>query len=201
MVSPAIQLNVANINQDFEIMSRILSASLDCSKLYLATPYFNLPAEYENLMVDLKPGSFEILTASPQANGFYGSLGISRHVPAAYSYLEKLFLKKMSSKNHNDCLREYQRAGWTWHGKGIWLNSAEYNLTSIGSSNLNYRSLYRDFEVQLYLVTNNRDLKIKIDSNRTELFSHSFPVDLQSLSRRQIPNSVKFLTKLLKTMF
>ena len=69
------------------------------------------------------PGS--ILTASPYANGFFGSKGISGLLPAAYTHLSFRFLQAARSANIQ--LREWQRGivgqpnGWTYHAKGLWV--------------------------------------------------------------------------------
>ena len=69
------------------------------------------------------PGS--ILTASPYANGFFGSKGISGLLPAAYTHLSLRFLQAARGKNIQ--LREWQRGivgrqdGWTYHAKGLWV--------------------------------------------------------------------------------
>lgn len=71
----------------------------------------------------LAPGS--ILTASPYANGFFGSKGISGLLPAAYTHLSLRFLQAARGKNIQ--LREWQRGivgqqdGWTYHAKGLWV--------------------------------------------------------------------------------
>ena len=69
------------------------------------------------------PGS--ILTASPYANGFFGSKGISGLLPAAYTHLSLRFLQ--AARGTNIQLREWQRGvvgrqdGWTYHAKGLWV--------------------------------------------------------------------------------
>lgn len=69
------------------------------------------------------PGS--VLTASPYANGFFGSKGISGLLPAAYTHLSLRFLQAARGKNLQ--LREWQRGvvgqqdGWTYHAKGLWV--------------------------------------------------------------------------------
>ena len=69
------------------------------------------------------PGS--ILTASPYANGFFGSKGISGLLPAAYTHLSLRFLQ--AARGNNIQLREWQRGivgqqdGWTYHAKGLWV--------------------------------------------------------------------------------
>lgn len=69
------------------------------------------------------PGS--VLTASPYANGFFGSKGISGLLPAAYSHLSLMFLQAAHGTSIE--LREWQRGivgqqdGWTYHAKGLWV--------------------------------------------------------------------------------
>ncbi|MCJ1457220.1 CDP-diacylglycerol--glycerol-3-phosphate 3-phosphatidyltransferase [Mycoblastus sanguinarius] len=66
-----------------------------------------------------------ILTASPYANGFFGSKGISGLLPPAYTHLSLRFLQAARGKNIQ--LREWQRGivgqenGWTYHAKGLWV--------------------------------------------------------------------------------
>ena len=72
----------------------------------------------------------EVLTASPEANGFFNSKGFSRYIPAAYSLLEHSTWARLTQqwKRAHDkqqgavCreLREYNRPGWEFHAKGIW---------------------------------------------------------------------------------
>lgn len=72
------------------------------------------------------PGT--ILTASPFANGFYNSAGISGLLPAAYTHLSLRFLQ--AARGANLQLREWQRGtvgtedGWTYHAKGLWVTLA-----------------------------------------------------------------------------
>ena len=48
---------------------------------------------------------------------------------------------------------EYRRAGWTFHGKGLWYteqaSSPGPSLTMVGSPNFGYRSQKRDLETQV----------------------------------------------------
>jgi CDP-diacylglycerol--glycerol-3-phosphate 3-phosphatidyltransferase len=68
--------------------------------------------------------------STPQANGFYGSKGISGRIPEGYTFLEKLFMKAVHKAGRiwregddNDSgsgvqLNEWERHGWTYHAKG-----------------------------------------------------------------------------------
>lgn len=61
-----------------------------------------------------------------QANGFYGSKGISGRIPEAYTLLEKRFWRKVLHANRASCggpssgieLNEWEKDDWTYHAKG-----------------------------------------------------------------------------------
>ncbi|CAJ0557860.1 unnamed protein product, partial [Mesorhabditis spiculigera] len=91
-----------------------------------------------------------------KANGFFGAAGASKYVPSMYSWIAKDFLKisGRNSKRQID-LREYKRPGWTFHAKGLWMCDEGVAATLIGSSNYGYRSVHRDLEAQVLLVTKN----------------------------------------------
>jgi hypothetical protein len=64
-----------------------------------------------------------------QANGFYGSSGISGFIPLAYSLLEQQLHNRAMSIYDKDkssppkkglSIYEYERLGWTFHAKGLW---------------------------------------------------------------------------------
>jgi len=49
---------------------------------------------------------------------------------------------------------EYYRPSWTFHAKGFWGELKDNStLTIIGSSNYAERSLKRDNEIQMYIIT------------------------------------------------
>lgn len=63
-----------------------------------------------------------------QANGFYGSKGISGYIPEGYTLLEQRFMKavRKAGKEVSDVdksksgveLREWEKYRWTYHAKG-----------------------------------------------------------------------------------
>ena len=117
---------------------------------------------------DSTPGT--VLTASPYANGFFGSKGISGMLPAAYTHLSLRFLQAARGKNIQ--LREWQcgvvgqKDGWTYHAKGLWVtlpgnNPAGPSATIIGSSNYTTRSYGLDLEVGAMVVTTDEALMRK----------------------------------------
>lgn len=146
LVVPLIQMGVFNINYDRDFNIHLYSHLPPNSKLFLATSYFNMTVEYAKELIDRKRKDTRIslLTASPQANGFYGSRGISQYVPIGYSENEREFVKHAESKFSNDGqiqMWEYTRPQWTYHAKGLWLYDNERDahdypiLTCIGSPN------------------------------------------------------------------
>lgn len=123
-----------------------------------------------------------------QANGFYGSSGLSGFIPLAYSLLEqRLHNRAMSMYNDKEekgpksgsekkglSIHEYERLGWTFHAKGLWcsLPGAEDgpSVSLVGSSNLGYRSRDRDLEAQVFLFTLAPRLQQQLERERDDLF-------------------------------
>jgi len=131
----------------------------------LATAYFN-----PSPLMNLQRGGWKILTASPEANGFHASSGLSSSIPSLYRSLLSRQLKK------NECF-EWSRPAWTFHAKGLWLSLREnWEAMAIGSSNYGHRSL-TDLENQLYLITENTDLKDRMKKERQGLFEYAKPLD------------------------
>lgn len=83
--------------------------------------YFSLYPLYKSLILKA-PTSIRtrIITAAPISNGFFGSKGISRHLPPAYTWLESKFWDavKREGKKKSIEIREWERDGWTYHSKG-----------------------------------------------------------------------------------
>lgn len=68
-----------------------------------------------------------VITASPWANGFYGSPGVSGMLPAAYTLLSRRFLRSVANagKAEDILLKEWRRGtvgepgAFTYHAKGM----------------------------------------------------------------------------------
>ena len=154
------------------------------------------------------PGS--ILTASPYANGFFGSKGISGLLPPAYTHLSHRFLQAARGKNIQ--LREWQRGivgqpdGWTYHAKGLWVTlqadppgetaaletqdssaaaAAGPSVTLIGSSNYTTRSYGLDLEVGALLVTGDEGLRRKLKREAELLTSYTGSVGEAELETKE----------------
>lgn len=140
--------------------------------------YFNTTPHFRDLLLSTHPRSATVIAASPQANGFFGSKGISGMLPDAYTLLERRFLEAARAKGLQDVLRmkEWRRGtvgerdGWTYHAKGIWVTlpppptggSGEVagpSVTLVGSSNYTARSYSLDLEANAMIVTT--DVKLQ----------------------------------------
>jgi len=181
----------------------------------MATGYFNCPPDYCDRLMAIgsnKPessgeGNFEVITAAPSANGFFGASGFVGLVPIMYvestvpchqtkvancsssdliacsfcrynQYL-KPFVRRLEDSNIRGEVCEYERAGWTFHAKGMWVSqkrNAEKadmpHLSVVGSSNFGYRSVVRDLESQLFIGTTNMKLQRALARERDNLLQH-----------------------------
>ena len=116
-----------NINTELPALTALLARPIE--SYTFTAGYFNPhPLVTTSLLAassppNSAPGS--ILTASPYANGFFGSKGVSGLLPAAYTHLSLRFLQAARGKRIQ--LREWQRGmvgqqgGWTYHAKGLWV--------------------------------------------------------------------------------
>uniref|UniRef100_A0A0W0F713 CDP-diacylglycerol--glycerol-3-phosphate 3-phosphatidyltransferase n=1 Tax=Moniliophthora roreri TaxID=221103 RepID=A0A0W0F713_MONRR len=96
-----------------------------------------------------------------QANGFYGSKGISGRIPEGYTLLEQRFMKAVAragrfwKESTGVQLLEWLKDGWTYHAKGLWFSpnaSSHPVLTLFGSTNLNSRSSHIDTELSFVMI-------------------------------------------------
>lgn len=171
------------VNTELPTLTTLLSSPL-LTRYTFTAGYFNPHPLVTRALISASspsrsvPGT--ILTASPHANGFYGSSGISGMLPAAYTHLSSRFLQLARSHHANITLREWNRGpvgeegGWTYHAKGIWAylaapppsshasdkgrEVAGPSATVIGSSNYTSRSYGLDLEVGALVVTDDEGL-------------------------------------------
>ena len=134
-----------SLNTELPMLQCLLSGSFPRGSSYLFTAgYFNPhPAITASLLACSARGAASnteppgtasdnvigtVVTASPWANGFYGSKGISGMLPPAYTLLSRRFLQAATKVAPGAIeLREWRRGtvgtpgGWTYHAKGLWL--------------------------------------------------------------------------------
>ncbi|KAJ3985472.1 hypothetical protein F5890DRAFT_1459342 [Lentinula detonsa] len=131
----------------------------------MTSGYFNLYKPYQKLLLLHPQVGARIVAASPKANGFYGSQGISGRIPEGYTYLEQKFMRAakrtanrfalFGAGQSNIELDEWEKDGWTYHAKGLWLSpSADSSpvLSLFGSTNLNARSADIDTELSFIMI-------------------------------------------------
>jgi CDP-diacylglycerol--glycerol-3-phosphate 3-phosphatidyltransferase len=138
-----------------------------------------------------------VLTAHPEANGFYGSKGVSGMLPPAYTLLAKRFLRAVQSRHLSQevQLMEWKRGtcgqpnGWTYHAKGLWVTLPEAgqpSVTLIGSSNYTARSHTLDLEANALVLTTNKDLQQRLGEEERHLREeYAKPVDMDEFSRTE----------------
>ncbi|EGG10378.1 uncharacterized protein MELLADRAFT_103410 [Melampsora larici-populina 98AG31] len=187
-IFPVLQIGPFEIRQETRLvvpelirLANTLETLTDGCKVRLdwTSGYFSILRDYKRMLLESNL-NVSITSASPEANGFYQSKGVSKYIPDAYTYLESLFYQDIIKARKQDQIqiREWIKEGWTYHAKGIWLsricnpnpsadiptdsthlnsnrsisNEFEPFLTMIGSSNYGRRSAERDLECNLLII-------------------------------------------------
>lgn len=118
---PVIQSGPLSIREEELALSNLLYAagSSPSAQVDLTSGYFALYDPYQH-QVFASNCHWRILAASPKANGFYGSKGISGRIPHGYTILEQRFWRgvKHAGKTGQVDLREWEKPNWTYHAKG-----------------------------------------------------------------------------------
>ncbi|MCJ1282989.1 CDP-diacylglycerol--glycerol-3-phosphate 3-phosphatidyltransferase [Xylographa opegraphella] len=211
-----------SLNNELPALQSLLSTPLPNGSSYLFTAgYFNphpaitasLLTASSNLQASSEsrtPISTTVLTASPWANGFYGSKGVSGMLPPAYTLLSRRFLHAANQTAPGTVtLCEWRRGtvglmdGWTYHAKGLWLTlpssaasrtqktkesseampslSTGPSVTIIGSSNYTVRSYSLDVEVGAIVVTTDAGLQERLRKEEENLLQYSKVVTEEDL--------------------
>lgn len=106
-------------------------------------------------------------------------------------------------QDHRINFFEYENPGWTYHAKGLWYylpHSNLPNLTLIGSSNFGERSVNRDLETQICLVTHNKGLSQSLQNENERLFRLSTTAEKQ-ITTRPVPRWVQAVVGLFRNFF
>ncbi|VDB82845.1 unnamed protein product [Peniophora sp. CBMAI 1063] len=193
LIMPVIQGGQFGIREEergmsmlFKHISKAVAASTGEKPLINFTSgYFGLYDPYQELILTSGIDT-RILCASPLANGFYGSSGISGRIPEGYTYLEQRFMKAVKSAGKEwrseigsgVHLAEWHKPDWTYHAKGIWVSpshsSAPY-LTLFGSTNLNSRSAHLDTELSFFMLTSSESVRRQLQAEQTAISAHAEP--------------------------
>lgn len=156
--------------------------------------YFNpAPSLTKLLLATSAQANNTVITAAPQANGFYGSSGVSSMLPDAYTFLAHRFLRAVRAQHRDDAitLKEWRKGtvgepeGWTYHAKGLWVTLSPSGsekladsaaLSVIGSSNYTKRSYSLDLEANALIVTRNAELQKRLSEEQAWLQTHATKV-------------------------
>uniref|UniRef100_A0A8C4WZJ7 CDP-diacylglycerol--glycerol-3-phosphate 3-phosphatidyltransferase n=1 Tax=Eptatretus burgeri TaxID=7764 RepID=A0A8C4WZJ7_EPTBU len=211
VVFPLVQMPMFGIRYDEEATLQLLSRADPRARLSMATGYFNPPEEYVNpLMGSVSSGRRDILVPSPPANGFWGAGGLASGVAGAYTYNTAKFARRLHKRYRATCtghatrLWEYSREGWSFHGKGLWYyppNEITPSLTFIGSPNFGLRSMHRDLEMQMALITSNPGLRERLRQEERRLYKFATEVTLDSVLHHtwRVPLWVRLVTPLIRS--
>ena len=167
LVMPIIQAGQFNIREEEQCLDMLFKHLAESSTplsryerplVDLTSGYFGLYKPYQDLIIDA-PVASRILAASPkvsqfssllthtnfdQANGFYGSRGVSGRIPEGYTVLERRFMRAVRAagrewpsdilvENLHDPgvqLSEWERDGWTYHAKGEYASFVSASVSS-----------------------------------------------------------------------
>ncbi|KAI8592532.1 hypothetical protein BDZ88DRAFT_392177 [Geranomyces variabilis] len=197
------------IRQEDKLLARIFetitpsTANDRAWTVALSSGYLNFPPSILSLLPRSR-ATLAVLTAAPEANGFFGSKGVSRHLPAAYTHLEKGIMRLANVMTIT--VSEWKKPGWTFHAKGLWCTPPGEKtpvLAFIGSSNFGYRSLYRDVESQAVIVTGDATLRTALQKNLDDLWADSTvmtPEQLDANPARKVHPGVAITTRIIRTM-
>ncbi|KAJ1954096.1 CDP-diacylglycerol--glycerol-3-phosphate 3-phosphatidyltransferase [Linderina pennispora] len=189
---PTVQMSQLGITQDeqhmaefFQITDQFARQHQACRN-FMTSAYFNF-SDFHKHNVLANRSRWDLLVASPEANGFFTASGISKYIPNMYSIIEHQFLRMVRRHGRSDiAVEEYSRQGWTYHGKGVWcyLDQKLPQLTMIGSPNYGYRSIYCDLEAQVTLIPGSEALQNDVHQEALGLLSHSKMVSEAELKQR-----------------
>ncbi|CUS10912.1 unnamed protein product [Tuber aestivum] len=194
---------------------RLLSRdSFANSRWVFTAGYFNIHAQLKKLLLASKSVEGIVVTAAPEANGFYGSKGVSGMLPAAYTLMARQFLDDIMKVGKGDSilLKEWRRGtigkepgAWTYHAKGVWVslpNEEDPSITLIGSSNYTKRSYSLDLETDVLVVTEDVGLKKALGEEVAWLQDNARTLTMQDFERpeRRVSLKVKLALWIVKAI-
>lgn len=176
------------------VLKVLSSTTFADSKWTFTAGYFNPDPMLTRLLINTKSSRGTVITASPWANGFYGSKGVSGLLPPAYTLLSRRFLEGVQRAGRSSAvsLKEWRKGtvgepgGWTYHAKGLWVtmpNDQDPSITLVGSSNYTKRSYSLDLEVNTLIVTEDQDLQRRIGEEQSWLQEHAKEVGIDDFAK------------------
>lgn len=180
------------------ILKTLASPEYKSSSWTFTAGYFNPAPSLTRLLLETASSARTntVITAAPEANGFYKSPGVSGMLPDAYTLLARRFLTAVQKAGKSDTieLKEWRKGivgqpgGWTYHAKGLWVTlpgDQHPSMAIVGSSNYTKRSYSHDLEVGALLVTKDHGLKKRLGDEQRWLQDHTAPVTQDDFSRTE----------------
>ncbi|GMF30398.1 unnamed protein product [Phytophthora lilii] len=171
---PTLQFTPIAMDHDERVLSKFVKNLPRGSQLQIASGYLNFPPFLSELL-ERCGAALDVISAAPRANGFYDAHGVKGALPMAYSLIEQDFFERTLGREFPTVLREFNRPGWTFHGKGMWWRPPPPPLTNghkatlglpqltvVGSSNFGQRSYGCDLESNLVMFTRNPELQRRV---------------------------------------
>ncbi|KAF5095426.1 hypothetical protein D0Z03_001842 [Geotrichum reessii] len=215
--SPLLQSK--DTSTEFPVISRVLSTlGSNAFNWTFTAGYFNIHPEYKAKLLRSSPPDATVITASPKANGFYLSKGVSGLLPDAYSLLASQFLaeveKTQNERHHNSSIKlvEWEKGtvntpgGWSFHAKGIWVSAPKIAtdskteipspcITVVGSSNYTRRGYTHDLESNALIITRDSELQAQLKQEVDNLLQNTGePMTLKKYEERKPTPVLKALT-------
>ncbi|GAO15347.1 uncharacterized protein UV8b_07092 [Ustilaginoidea virens] len=158
--------------------------------------YFNPAPSLTKLLIGTASTNNTVITAAPEANGFYKSKGVSGLLPDAYVLLARRFLDNVNQSRRAEdvTLKEWrlgsvgQPGGWTYHAKGLWVTmpgDTRPSMSIIGSSNYTKRSYSHDLEVGALIVTKDEKLMRQLGDEQIWLQDHALRVTRDDFAKNE----------------
>ncbi|KAE8446646.1 hypothetical protein EG329_011839 [Mollisiaceae sp. DMI_Dod_QoI] len=171
------------------ILTTLSSPQYNTSTWTFTAGYFNPDPSLTSLLLSTSSRNNTVITASPWANGFYGSKGVSGLLPAAYTLLSRRFLERVNGEGRDGdiVLKEWRRGtvgdegGWTYHAKGLWVcvdGEERPSLSVVGSSNYTKRSYGLDLETGVVIVTRDEGLMGRLAEEKKSLGEYAREVGI-----------------------
>lgn len=178
------------------ILEMLASPAYRGSSWTFTAGYFNPAPSLTKLLIGTASANNTVITAAPEANGFYRSKGVSGLLPDAYVLLARRFVHAVHRAGRDDAiaLKEWrhgtagQPGGWTYHAKGLWVTmpgDAHPAMSVIGSSNYTRRSYSLDLEVGALVVTRDEGLRRRLGEEQRWLQEHARAMTRDDFARNE----------------
>lgn len=176
---------------------RLLSY-LDSPKIkwWFTAGYFNMLPQIQERLLNSKATGL-VITAAPQANSFYKSLGVSYYLPEAYLLFAKNFLQQVHQRSKDKLITVFEwkngivntANGWSYHAKGLWMTVPEEevpSITVVGSSNYTKRAYSLDLETNAIVITKDPELKQAMKAEIGNIMKHVTKMELSEFEPKKV---------------